>query len=215
MKRSSFFVGILGVTFAATAAFVGCASFQADICAYGVCKEGDGSVVGDGDASSEGGLPDSNAPGCSNTEDPASDPAKCFTDELAVFVSAEAQPGGTGTKLRPFRTIGEAIGTTKSRIVVCEGTYTERLTIGRPVEIFSRVNCAFTATGGRAQLFAPEGQETAVFVSQVSELKIVDMEISGPRRGNPNSIAMIVNSSRKVGIIRSLLNGGGGADAIS
>ncbi len=147
MKRSSFFVGILGVTFAATAAFVGCASFQADICAYGVCKEGDGSVVGDADASSEGGLPDTNVRDCPNNDDPLSVPEKCFDDVKFAFVNAAAPAGGNGTKANPFQKLADALAGAKPGIAMAQGEYKEALVVERGVKIFGGLAPSFVARG--------------------------------------------------------------------
>ena len=214
MKRTSFFVGVLGFVGLGMLAFGGCASFEADICAYGICKGGDASLdrsQGDGPLA-DGDVRDVNLPDCPTVTDPAQNPEKCFSDADA-FVSANAAPGGDGTRLRPFRTLGEGLGaTTKPRIVVCEGTYTESLTIQRSVSIYSRVNCVFTAPGARAHIFAPAGKETAVFIDRVPNVRLVDLEIDGPATGVPNSIAVLLNGALSTKIERSLLTSGVGAN---
>ena len=216
MKRASFFLGVFGFVTAGALGFGGCASFESDICGYGICKGGS-EAGGDGTLPDgtlpDTSLPDANVPGCPTNDDPAKNPEKCFTDELAAFVSAEAAPGGNGTRLRPFRTIGEGLtATTKPRIVVCEGRYTESLTVQRGVEIFSAVNCVFTAPGKRAQIFAPAGKEAAVFIDRANGVRLVDLEISGPATGVPNSIAVLLNASLSTRIVRSLLSAGVGAN---
>ena len=205
MKRSSFFVGILGVTFAATAAFVGCASFQADICAYGVCKEGDGSVVGDG--SSERGLPDTNVPGCPNNAERLANPDKCFDEVNFVYVNAAVAEDGDGTKARPFKSIGKALSTQKA-IVIAEGEYKEQLDISRPVEVFGGLAPDFAKVGAETRI-AP-GSRVGLNVSSEAVLHSISVRSENATTEGESSIGILVAPSGKFSMIAGTVAAGDG-----
>ena len=124
------------------AGLAGCPGFV-DLCDHGPCGS---------DATADGTLPDTSIPdtsipdaktdrdppppGCDTPQEPLKNPEKCLVDSFGVFVATGGSDSNDGTKGRPFKTIGKALGAGKDRIVVCEGTYTESIDIKADVEIF-------------------------------------------------------------------------------
>jgi len=86
-------------------------------------------------------------PGCTTPENPLQNPEKCLVDAFGAFVSPTGDDANDGTKAKPFKTIGKALASGKTRVVVCEGTYAEALDIGRDVEIYGGVACSFDKAG--------------------------------------------------------------------
>ncbi|HTN84079.1 MAG TPA: hypothetical protein VL242_10345 [Sorangium sp.] len=79
-------------------------------------------------------------PGCE--ADPTKD-ASTVTDECAVFASANAAPGGDGTKEKAYASLAEAIANAHGkRVLACTGgAFAERVTIEAGVEVIGGFDC--------------------------------------------------------------------------
>ncbi|WP_437897790.1 hypothetical protein [Sorangium sp. So ce124] len=86
---------------------------------------------------SGGGPPN---PGCE--ADPTQD-ASTVTDECAVFASATAEPGGDGTKAKPYVSLGEAVAKAgNKRVLACASSaFAESVTIEAGVEVIGGFDC--------------------------------------------------------------------------
>ncbi|WP_437715561.1 hypothetical protein WMF45_03580 [Sorangium sp. So ce448] len=80
------------------------------------------------------------SPGCE--ADPTQD-ASTVTDECAVFASATAEPGGDGTKARPYASLGEAVANAgNKRVLACtSGAFAESVAIEAGVEVIGGFDC--------------------------------------------------------------------------
>ncbi|MGK3997089.1 hypothetical protein [Sorangium sp. So ce1024] len=105
-----------------------------------------------------GGIPN---PTCA--ADPTED-ASTVSDECAVFASATAEPGGDGTKAKPYASLGEAVAKANGkRVLVCtSGAFGESVTIGAGVEVIGGFDCAAGWTWSEQARSAIEGPAGAV-----------------------------------------------------
>lgn len=180
------------------------------------CRADAGAPIADASAAEggpDGGTVDPLPAGC---EIPrlALDPVACLTPELdAAYVSPKGSDANDGTKEKPFLTLGKALGTSRRRVVVCEGNYAEDLKIGRGVEIYGGVDCAFAARGGPAQLMAATGKETALVIADASKVVLADVGVRGPSTGMPSSIAVWASGAQADFYRVALVAGSGAAGA--
>ena len=170
---------------------------------------GDDPVRTASDATADGTLPDTSIPdtsipdaktdrdppppGCDTPQEPLKNPEKCLVDSFGVFVATGGSDSNDGTKGRPFKTIGKALGAGKDRIVVCEGTYTESIDIKADVEIFSGVTCDFTKAGGKAKVVASKPEYAVSIAKPASAVQIRDLEVEAidGTSTSVNSIAVL------------------------
>ena len=201
--------------------FVACSSSPNE-CDYGACDGGtlDGKVPFDGTLP-ETGIPDARPDAdpiptdCTTPTDPVKNPEKCLVDSFGVFVSPTGDDTKDGSKANPFKTIGKALGTTRSRIVICEGEYAGSLDIARGVEIFGGVACDFAKAGAKAKIVASK-PAYGVKVSKVAGAVILaDLDVVGMNAAAPSesSVGIFASESADVKVLRSLVEAGDGADA--
>jgi hypothetical protein len=125
--------------------------------------------------------------------------------------------------LQPFATITQALANlgTKTRVYVCNGTYSEQVVIGTPVNLYGGLSCAGGASG-RAWSYVGQAAEVnspspayALSVANVNggAVTIEDMSFVSPDATDPggSSIAAIVTSST-LSLRRVTLNARNGAD---
>ena len=144
-----------------------------------------------------------------------------------------------GSTKGPYRTIGQALSHMggRTRIYVCNGLYTEQVTITSPVAIYGGLSCAavdgglsWSYVGGNAQVIAPSPAH-ALAVTGVGSVQdagvdaadgeagigaavtIEDMAFASPSAttAGSSSVAAIVTSS-SVKLVRVTLTAGRGAD---
>jgi hypothetical protein len=178
--------------------------------------------------------PDADAAGCDLTGDPKSE--ICLLDDAyGIFV---APPGATsetadaqspdaaasdGSKDHPFATIGEALAQlgSKTRIFVCNGSYSEAVAITTPVSLYGGLSCtpgpsgrAWAYVGAASTVISPS-LPSALAITNVSggTVTIEDLSFGSPSATTPggSSIAALVASST-VNLIRVTLTAGSGAD---
>ena len=177
------------------------------------------------------------APSCDPTKDPIDEP--CVLDNAyGVFVSAAAgsdagaeDPGTAlaspdGTMGKPYTSIGQALANMgrKSRLYVCNGVYTEQVSITVAVNVYGGLSCgggpagrAWSYVGQSARVTAPPSAY-ALFVTGVQQgsVTIEDLSFAALDAGAPgtSSIAAFVASS-SVTLERVTLGAGNGANGIA
>jgi hypothetical protein len=127
MNARSLTAVVLGMVLAGAAS--GCWKFG-HYCDEGFCDPvadagGDGSVADGSLDSSVDAKADAEPPppGCDTPNEPLKNPEKCLVDSFGVFVSPTGDDGNPGTKAKPFKTLGKALGAKRSRVVVCEARH--------------------------------------------------------------------------------------------
>ena len=152
---------------------------------------------------------------CLTPTEPGKNPDKCLLDTFGVFVSPSGDDTKDGSKANPFKTIAKALGTTRSRIVVCEGEYPVSVDVARGVEIYGGVSCDFTKAGAKAKVVASK-PSYGLKVSKVTAAVILaDLEVVGMSAAAPSesSVGVFVSESVNVKLLRSKVEAGDGADA--
>ncbi|WP_437690160.1 hypothetical protein [Sorangium sp. So ce176] len=86
--------------------------------------------------------PGGGPPGPMCDADPTED-ASTVSDTCAVFASANAEPGGDGTKARPYASLAEAVANANGkRVLACtSGAFAESVTIEAGVEVIGGFDC--------------------------------------------------------------------------
>ena len=203
------------------AVMVGCPAFP-DACDYGACIDG---------GSPDGTLPDGKVPedakpdtappaGCDTPNEPLKNPEKCLVDAFGAFVSPTGDDANPGTKAKPFRTIGKALGTTQPRIVVCEGTYAEAVEVTRDVALLSGVDCGFSRAAGKAKIVAqkPEGAIRIAKPAKAVFVRDIEAEAIDGTAASPNSVAVVIDevaSVSLVGVTATAKKGFDGAEGVA
>ncbi|MBK8213799.1 MAG: DUF1565 domain-containing protein [Myxococcales bacterium] len=208
-------LGLVVVTLAATGAlFAGCASFEADICAYAKC-DADGSTA-DG-PTPDGTIPDAgpdsnvpNPPGCESVKEPLKNPEKCFTDEVWAFVSPNGNDANPGTKQLPYKTIGKALQGSKPLVAACEGTYAEALGIERTVGLYGGVSCDFGKAGGATTLASGKPVGLTAKSGAVT-LNGVNVRATDAAAEGESSIGILAESGVDLKVIGGTVTAGAGA----
>ncbi len=194
--RARLWLGLVGVV-GGLAGIYACSSSPAAVCDIpGVCELPDGSTT---DGKLDTG-PDAPPPGCPSGKEPKDDPT-CVTNDLGIFVSAIGNDANPGTKEKPLATLGAALtkaGTSsKGKIFVCEGSYTESVEIKAPIGIYGGFKCADWAYSGTKPKFAGAKPDYVVSIDGATNVSVADLELDG-KDGAPNSgessIAMFVNA---------------------
>ncbi|WP_437623730.1 hypothetical protein [Sorangium sp. So ce1151] len=90
--------------------------------------------------------------------------AGAVSDECAVFASAIAEPGGDGTKAKPYASLGEAVANAKGkRVLACaSGPFAESVTIEAGLEVIGGFDCDADWTWGEQARSTIEGSAGAV-----------------------------------------------------
>jgi hypothetical protein len=170
----------------------------------------------DGDCLSNGDVP-------SQTSDPC-----IFSVAGAVFVSASTgSSGGPGTASAPFATISEGLAHLGStgRVYVCNGSYSEQVSITSAVSLFGGLSCTagtWAYTGGKATVTGPANAPALSVAAGAAVVDIEDMAFvsqtatgtDGTGNGN-SSIAALVSASSNVTMKRTSLTAGSGAGSSS
>ena len=186
-----------------------CTSSAVTPCELSDCTEPDGSV--DVVIPDSGKDADPIPTGCDTPTEPAKNPEKCLVDGFGAFVAPNGNDDNPGTKALPYKTIGKAVQGTKDRVVVCEGTYTEALTITRDVALYGGVSCAFDKVGTKAKVAADSA--TGLTVGS-GTLKLFDVEVVAKAATEPggSSIGIFAKAGTTVEIVRGRVEAGDGAD---
>lgn len=218
----------------------GCPAFApGDLCGYqGLCgadgspEAGDGGAADDAAADSADGAGDDGDAGASDAptdgpwmdvqpvcdlmKDPKDSPA-CVNDAVGVFVSAAGSDGNLGTKLSPVLTLTKAFAlasaSSRPRVYVCEGNYTQSAELKVALGIYGGFKCLDWSYTGTKPKFAGampgwvlhvDGVAGAVVVEDL-ELDGADVPVNAP---GGSSVAVFVNASSAVSLVRLALVGG-------
>ncbi len=171
--------------------------------------------------------------------DPSSDPSvtACLLDNrYGVFVAATSSGGsdttGDGTMARPFATIARGLASLggKNHLYLCEGAFTESVTLTSPVSVYGGFACPgdggtwSLSDGGQSNLTAPASQ-VPLYVdgldasATISDLSIAAMDAIGVdlQGSGASSVAVVVNAATVLFRRCTLSAGAGanGADGIS
>jgi hypothetical protein len=196
-------------------------------------REQDGSA-GDGGSdvqTSDAGDAKGDVETCDGTQAPSV--ASCVISEAyGVFVAPAANGGsdsGAGTRVSPYATITKALGSLGSltRVYVCNGAYTDQVTVAGAVGIFGGLTCGSGADGGTlgpwvyaAGTHAIVAGSAPAFAIEVNAgsavVDVEDMEFDGApgTTASPSSIAAFATGSSNVTLRRVTLTAGAGAPGI-
>ena len=205
-------IGACVIALAVGGALAGCPAFPGDLCRDGFCDstvDGGGSSSGSSDAKDDRPTIDA-PPGCDLTKDPKDSPA-CIDDAVGIFVSPTGSDGATGAKGAPVKTIGKALSIAgPKRVYVCEGSY-EGFELKTGTTIAGGFACAdWKYTGTKPKVEGTDGAKPTVDVAASGAL-LLDLEINGPAKGVPNSVAVRAVDSTAT-LRRVKLSAGEGAD---
>jgi hypothetical protein len=218
IRNLSFGMVVLGL---GLLALPGCPSF------FLVCEEGPCGTDGGLDGTlPDGDVRDTNLPDvkpdadpiptdCTTPTDPTKNAEKCLVDSFGVFVSPTGDDTKDGSKANPFKTIGKALGTSRSRIVVCEGEYTGSLDVARAVEIYGGVACDFAKAGAKAKVVATKAAYGIKVSKVTAAVVLADLDVVGMNAAAPSesSIGIFASESADVKLLRARVEAGDGADA--
>ena len=173
------------------AVLAGCPTSPPELCDNGFCATGDGgssSGSADGGDGGEGGI--IKPPDCDLSKEAKDSPA-CVDDGVGVFVSAAGSDGAAGTKASPVKSIGKALSVSgQKRVYVCEGTY-EGFEVKTGTTIAGGFSCAdWKYTGVKSKVEGMDGAKPTVDLATASGAVLTDLEIVGPAKGSPNSVAI-------------------------
>lgn len=206
------FLGIpVVIAWVASGLATACTSSAVTPCDLADCTEtGPGPDVSIPDAGKDG---DPVPTGCDTPTAPAKNPEKCLTDEFGAYVAPNGNDANPGTKALPYKTIGKALSGDRSRIVVCEGSYEETLTVVRSAELYGGVTCTFDRAGGKAKI-APAAS-TGLTVGS-GTLKLFDVEVIAKSATEPgaSSVGIFAKAGTVVEIARGRVEAEGGADGV-
>ncbi|AUX24980.1 hypothetical protein SOCEGT47_055210 [Sorangium cellulosum] len=154
----------LSLTAAACALLEASCGTRAEDCALNLTCPPEGTGGGGGDV----------GPTCE--ADPTQD-ASTVTEECAVFASANAAPGGDGTKTKPYASLSEAIANANGkRVLACAGEpFAESVTIGAEVEVIGGFDCGAEWTWSeeaRSAIEAPANQIALTLSESASGAKV-------------------------------------------
>jgi len=189
----------------------------------------DGGVDGrPSEASTDGGV---DAPRDVFTCDPMKGPSEqsCIISETyGVFVATAgnggSDTGGTGTRTAPYASVTHALANLKGlgRVFVCNGAYTDQITVGGAVSIYGGLTCGTPDSGVVGAWAYVNGTKGVVTASSPSfalrvtagsgAVDIEDMEFDGIAGTSavPTSIGALVLSSTDVTMSRVTLTSGTG-----
>jgi hypothetical protein len=225
------------------ARYAACAAAAVGPCAFGVFACGGPAATSNPDAGPivVHGNPYGDS-GCDPTLAPK-DESCVLADAYGVFVAPVSSRGddenGDGSMAHPFATIGKALSTGSSNVFVCNGTYSENVSVAAPVRLYAGLSCAsdgggaaWSYAGGVATVSAPTGGSPALKIVDAGDagISIADLAVMAPDQspsgwdpstgdGTSSIAALIANST--VTLTRVTLaagagsNGAAGADGVT
>ncbi|HEX4514571.1 MAG TPA: hypothetical protein VH054_13565, partial [Polyangiaceae bacterium] len=138
---------------------------------------------------------------CDTTKDPKDAPG-CLDDRVGVFVDgALGKDANPGTKELPFQTIGKALTGVGAltRVYVCEGTYSEDITITPPVDgisIYGGFKCAdWTYSGNKPTVGKSQIALTINGTTKAIAIEDFLIKSADGTAGNASSIAALVSGA--------------------
>lgn len=197
MTPSKTAFGSLGLLCGLSFLLAACPAALDDRCADSACVASEGGSVPDVN-SLDGGV-DAPVDPCVNTP---TDP-KCLDESTAFFVSAAANAAAAdGSRAKPFATVTAALGAindTRKRVYVCEGTYSEKVAIQKPVSILGGLACDWTKKGANPRIAPAKG--VAISIVKTIGVTITDVDVDGSadsQLDGDSAIAVFVSESKAV-----------------
>lgn len=146
------------------------------------------------------------------------DPA-CLSEAKAFFVSPQGDDGGEGTRARPFKTLGAALGKVtadKKRIYICEGTYDEdaRLTEAHGGVTLLGMTCAWTSPPAAPPKFGKSALALRIEGAQHVAIANLAFEAKDATEAGGSSIAAFV-ANAGVDFRTVSLTAGAGKDGVA
>ncbi|WP_438027118.1 hypothetical protein [Sorangium sp. So ce233] len=131
-----------------------------------------------------GGIPN---PTCE--ADPTQNPST-VSDECAVFASASAEPGGDGTKDKPYASLGEAVAKAGGKRVLACATepFAESVTIAAGIEVIGGFDCGAEWTWSeeaRSGIEAPANQIALTLGEGASGAKVRSFSVTAANATYP------------------------------
>ncbi|WP_437486513.1 hypothetical protein WME75_03795 [Sorangium sp. So ce1014] len=122
-----------------------------------------------------------------------------MSDACAVFASASAEPGGDGTKAKPYASLGEAIANAGGkRVLACtSGAFEESVTIEAGLEVIGGFDCGAEWTWNaeaRSAIEAPANQIALTLGEGASGAKVRSLSVRAESATEPggSSIGVVV-----------------------
>jgi hypothetical protein len=160
---------------------------------------------------------------CDLTQPPSASP--CVLDaDSGVFVAPTANGGsdtvGNGTSASPYATLSHALASlgAASRVYVCDGAYTDQVTVTSAVAIFGGLSCGASAASGSVGPWAYvagakatiHGASPAFALevnagSAVVDLEDLEIDAAPGTSASPSSVAVFATTSTSVTLRRTTL----------
>jgi hypothetical protein len=211
--------GVLGAGIVVSS--VACSGLPTDCKAYheSCGDSSDGGSDGTFDGAPDGALESSSdSPGCDATKSPKDEP--CLASDVhAVFVDGSKQGGGSGTKGSPVATIMEGLARAKASnkglIILCAGTYKERVVVDQAVDgvsIYGGFRCAdWSYDPGAKVTVKPDATGYALELKGLvtgTNIEDIEFESKDAATDGESSIAAFVTGSQRVVLKRVVLRAG-------
>ncbi len=200
---------------AGAAGGVGCRSAVADF--YDDLTTATTGAGGTGGTGGTGGLPDE----CQG--DPTKDPG-LVRDGCGVFVDVSVATSGDGKKVSPFKSVAEAAATSKARIFVCAGEYTEEetVTLSNGVSVYGGFSACPKSgdwtwdVAARAAITGPPNVPAVLVSMGQSHLEALNITAPDATESGGSSIALVVEGAELslVGVELAAGAGLAGADGL-
>lgn len=158
---------------------------------------------------------------CDTTKSPSEDPCVLQRD-VGIFVSASTgsdDAPADGTRFRPFKTIGKALGVAQSagkNVFACAEKFTEVVTLLDGVHLYGGVDCkgGGIALSGRSQIEAVGPALVAKKTSKPTRVQDFDVKGTAPVGAGTSAVAMMAVDA-VVELTRVTLVAGDGNDGTS
>ena len=175
------------------------------------CSNGQGNV--------DGGAPSDAPSGCDLNKDPKDVPA-CIDESVGVFVSPAGSDSNEGSRAKPVQTISTALARLngRPRVYVCEGVYTESVSIRASASIYGGLKCDWTVGGARPKFTGTKSDYVFAIVNVATRVAIYDVEVYG-RDGAPNtgqqSGAIVADMAADISLSRMHIEAGNGGSGFT
>jgi hypothetical protein len=181
-----------------------------------------GGAGGASSTDSSGGADDAEVAGaagstqreCDTTQIPR-DESCLVSEDFAVFVSPDGDDDSLGTREAPLASLTKAaeVAAGDKVVLVCSGTYDERVTITSGARVFGGFDCADWSDDPEAPLFVATDPGAALTVDSVDAEVLIDrvsFEVGDAIEPGETALAAIVNASPRVTLSGVSLKAGSG-----
>lgn len=194
-------------------------STAGDCTDYDTCQglNGEGGTGDSGDGGIEGAVI---PPNCDVTK-PVKDSPDCVDNGVGIFVAPSGDDTAPGTKEKPVRSITKAAElaslSTKPRVYICTGTYTDSVDVKSPISFFGGFTCSggqWTQSGAGVQWNAVKAEFALRIVGVGQRVAIEDVEITAKDATAPgeSSIGIFVAETTELALSRTNVIAGKGSN---